>query len=197
MQVYTGKKDGGQPEHGLEHCIVSDLVGNQQGKNYHIFYDNFFTSIRLAEDLLAKNLYLCGTTPQNKTDFPSDLKPNKPEVKALRHGESIFWQKENIVATVWKDKKLVSYISTQCDVRGYETVRRKQNDGRYIKVPTIPTVTLYNKYMGESITTTKCASITRPQHEQISGGATCFGSAQMRVLSMLIFLGRLRKIILI
>ena len=81
------------------------------------------------------------------------------------------------MSTVWKDKKLVCFISTQCDVRGHETVRRKQNDGRYIKVPTIPTVTLYNKYMGESITTTKCASITRPQREQISGGATCFGSA--------------------
>lgn len=36
----------------------------------------------------------------------------------------------------------------QCDVRGDETVRRKQNDGRYIKVPTIPTITFYNKHMG-------------------------------------------------
>ena len=52
-----------QPEHSLEHCVVSDLVGNLQGKNYHIFCDTFFTSIPLAEDLLAKNLYLCGTTP--------------------------------------------------------------------------------------------------------------------------------------
>ena len=148
MQVYTGKKDGGQPEHSLGHRVVSDLVSNLQGKNYHIFSDNFFTSIRLAEDLLAENFYLCGTMRSNRTDFPSDLKPNKPEVKALRRGESIFRQKENIVTIVWEDKKLASFISTQCDVRGHETVRRKQNDGTYIKVPTIPSVTLYNKYMG-------------------------------------------------
>jgi len=107
----------------------------------------FFTSIRLAEDLLAKNLYLCGTTCSNRTDFPSDLKPNK-QLKALRRGESIFRRKGNIVATVWKEKELVSFISTQCDVTGNGTVRRKQNDGTYIEVPTIPTVTIYNKYMG-------------------------------------------------
>lgn len=52
------------------------------------------------------------------------------------------------MATVWKDKKVVSFISTQCNVRGDETVRRKQKDGTYIEVPTIPTVILYNKYMG-------------------------------------------------
>lgn len=78
MQVYTGKKDGSQPEHGLGHHVVSDLVSSLQGKNYHIFCDNFFTSVRLAEDLLANNLYLCGTTRLNRTDFPADLKPSKP-----------------------------------------------------------------------------------------------------------------------
>lgn len=62
MQVYTGKKSGGQPKHGLGHRDVSDLVSDLMGKNYHIFCDNFFTSVRLAEDLLSDKLYLCGTT---------------------------------------------------------------------------------------------------------------------------------------
>lgn len=51
------------------------------------------------------------------------------------------------MATVMKDKKAVSFISTQCNVRGDETVHRKQKDETYIEVPTIPTVTIYNKYM--------------------------------------------------
>ena len=45
MQVYTGKNDGGQPENGLGHCVVCNLVSNLKGKNYHIFCDNFFTSV--------------------------------------------------------------------------------------------------------------------------------------------------------
>lgn len=41
IQVYTGRKDGGQPEHGFGYRVVSDLVSNLQGKNYHIFSNNF------------------------------------------------------------------------------------------------------------------------------------------------------------
>ena len=98
--------------------------------------------------MLDNELYLCRRTHSNKTAFPANLKPNKQEVKALCRGESLYRRQGNIVVTVWKDKKLVSFISTQCDVRGDETVRRKQKDGTYIEVPTIPAVTLCNKYMG-------------------------------------------------
>ena len=55
MQVYTGKKSGGQPKHGLGNRDVSDLVSDLMGKNYHIFCDNFFTSVRLAEDCFPTN----------------------------------------------------------------------------------------------------------------------------------------------
>lgn len=103
--LYTGK-DGCQPEHDLGHRVVSDLVRGLHGKNYHIFCDNYFTSVHLAEDLLANNLYLYGTMRSNRTDFPGDLKPNKAEVKALRQGESLFHHKGNVVATIWKDKKI-------------------------------------------------------------------------------------------
>ena len=115
MQVYTGKKSGGQPKHGLGHRDVSDLVSDLMGKNYHIFCDNFFTSVRLAEDLLSDKLHLCGTTLA-KLSFVGE---------------------ENIVTSVWKDKKAVSFIGTQCDARGAETVRRKQKDGTYIEAPSL------------------------------------------------------------
>ena len=40
-----------QSEPGLGNHVVSNLVRDLHGKNYHIFCDNFFTSVRLAEDL--------------------------------------------------------------------------------------------------------------------------------------------------
>lgn len=55
IQVYTGK-EGHQSEHGLGYRVVSDLVRDLHGKNYHIFCDNFLTSVQLAEDLLSNNL---------------------------------------------------------------------------------------------------------------------------------------------
>lgn len=96
----------------LDIALFQTSLAICRGKNYHIFCDNFFTSIRLAEDLLAKNLYVWNYAfEQNR--FPPDLKQNKLAVKALRCGESIFRRKGNIVATVWKDNKVVSFISTQ------------------------------------------------------------------------------------
>ena len=108
LQVYTGK-DGGQPEHGLGHRVVSDLVHGLHGKNYHIFCDNYFTSVRLAEDLLASNLYLCGTTRSNRTDFPGDLKPKKPEVKLFAEENRFFAAREMLLQLSGKTKNL--YLS--------------------------------------------------------------------------------------
>ena len=148
MQVYTGKNDGGQPENGLGHCVICNLVSNLKGKNYHIFCDNFFTSVWLAKDWLSDKLYLCGTTHASRTDFSKDLKANKPEVKSLRHGESVFRRKGKIVASMWKDKKAVAFISTHCNARGNKTIHRKQKDGTYIEVPSLLVVKPYNQYMG-------------------------------------------------
>lgn len=97
---------------------------------------------------MENDIYLCGTTRSNRKDFPKQLKPNVAAVKVLRRGESLFRRKGDVVATVWKDKKLVSFISTQCQVGGNETVSRKQKDGSIIQVPAVPVVQLYNKYMG-------------------------------------------------
>ena len=94
MQVYTGKKDGGVTEPGLGYRVVTDLVRDLQGKKYHIV---------ITFSLLSYWLEIC------LTDFPADLKPNKQEVKALRHGESVYRRQGNIGVTVWKEKTFVFY----------------------------------------------------------------------------------------
>ena len=48
------------------------------------------------------------------------------------------------MVSIWKDKKPVAFLSTQCNARGEETVERKQKDGRLITVPALPVVKLYN-----------------------------------------------------
>ncbi|XP_048577744.1 piggyBac transposable element-derived protein 4-like [Nematostella vectensis] len=146
MQVYTGKKDGGVQQ-GLGYQVVYDLTRKVAGKGHHVFCDNFFTSVKLAEDLLKDSIYLCGTTRSNRKDFPAELK-DAAAIKKLRRGESIFRQKGNVVCTIWKDKKAVAFISTQCEAKGIETVNRRQKDGSILKVDSLPVVTLYNKFMG-------------------------------------------------
>lgn len=57
MQVYTGKKQDGGTEHGLGYRVVRDLTQNITGKHHHVYCDNFFTSIDLAQDLLQDQTF--------------------------------------------------------------------------------------------------------------------------------------------
>ena len=59
-QIYTGK-EGGRQEHGLSHRVVMDLVRHLSGSHATIFMDNFYTSVKLLQDLMAKGLLGCGT----------------------------------------------------------------------------------------------------------------------------------------
>ena len=61
FQVYTGKTQEGATEQNLGYRVVFDLTRNITGKNHHVFCDNFFSSVKLAEDLLLDNIYVCGT----------------------------------------------------------------------------------------------------------------------------------------
>ena len=124
FQVCTGKRQDGVTEKNLGYLVVHDLTQNFTSKNHHIFCDNFFTSVSLAEDLLNDNIYLCGTTFAIRKDFPKEL-ANNPQVKRFKQRESLFHKREDLVATVWKDKRFVNFLSTQSNPTGEETVNRK------------------------------------------------------------------------
>ena len=112
FQVCTGKRQDGVTEKNLGYLVVHGLTQNFTSKNHHIFCDNFFTSVSLAEDLLNDNIYLCGTTCAICKDFPKEL-ANNPQVKRFKQRESLFRRREDLVATVWKDKRFVNFLSTQ------------------------------------------------------------------------------------
>lgn len=48
FQIYTGK-EGNKIEHNLGERVVTDLTEELQGKGYHVYFDNFFTSVHLVE----------------------------------------------------------------------------------------------------------------------------------------------------
>ena len=90
----------------------------------------------------------CATTRANRKGFPKELALTNPQVKRLKQGESLFRRKDNLVATAWKDKRVVHFLSTQSNPVGDETVNRKQCDGTVNQVPSAPVVKSYNKNMG-------------------------------------------------
>lgn len=42
FEIYTGKGDGDKAQTGLGAKVVTNLTSHLQGKNYHVYCDNFF-----------------------------------------------------------------------------------------------------------------------------------------------------------
>ena len=148
LSVYTGKERGADPQKGLGYRVVHNLTRPLVGKNHHVFVDNFFSSIPLAENLLQDKIYVCGTVRANRQGIPRELAPKTQGVKGLRQGESLFLRKGNVVVTVWKDKKPVYFLSTQSNPVGDDRVNRRQRDGSIVEVPSVPVVKSYNSMGG-------------------------------------------------
>ena len=76
FEVYSGKK-GNSTEKGLGAKVVKSLTSELHRKNHHVFFDNYFTSVNLLEDLLADGIYACGTARKDRKGFPEMLKKAK------------------------------------------------------------------------------------------------------------------------
>ena len=79
MEIYTaeGKK--------LQDTVLS-LLDKNVGHNHHLYQDNFYNSVKLAETLLDRNVRVCGTMRANR-GIPRDL---EVEGKCLNRGQSAF-----------------------------------------------------------------------------------------------------------
>ena len=78
FDIYTGRKE--DREVGLGAYVVKKLTEGLKDKHHHVFFDNYFTSFRLLEDLEKDGIYGCGTARRDRKEFPASLK--NPGLKA-------------------------------------------------------------------------------------------------------------------
>ena len=143
FQIYTGKVEGVRTEEGLGSRVIKDLSRHLVGKNHVIYMDNFFSNPALFESLLAEGIYCSGTVRINRRGMPEAIKG----VKLKEKGDTFTVQKGNLVATAWKDKKVVTYLSTNCDPTESRVVQRRKKDGTLQNVSAPIVSDLYNKFM--------------------------------------------------
>lgn len=137
FQVYTGKEN--VQEKGLTHRVVTDLLKDRYyHKNHHVYFDNFFTTIPLMNDLADNSTYSCGTIRSDRGKFPLSFKDAK-----LERGESVFVSTGNHLAVHWKDKRDV-FVTSTIHGNGVENVQRRGEVAEITK-PTM--VCQYNQYM--------------------------------------------------
>ncbi|KAM4597687.1 piggyBac transposable element-derived protein 4-like [Polymixia lowei] len=109
-RIYVGKPSEDVAAASQGYRVVTSLVRGLEGKYHHLFMDSYFTSVPLLQRLLRDGLYACGPTQPGRKGYPEVLRPRN--VGKLSPGEFYQCQRGNLVATVTRDVKVVSCLST-------------------------------------------------------------------------------------
>lgn len=142
FQIYTGKTDDAT-EKELGARVVRDLTRAIVGKNHRVYFDNYFSSIKLMQQLLKEKVYACGTIRKNRKGEPKDLKQN------MVRGETD-WRitKDGILYVKWMDRRPVMFVSNFHCPKNVQSVSRKRKDGTKENVSCLQLVRDYNQHMG-------------------------------------------------
>ena len=153
IDIYTGKVSqstaNDNPEDGLATRVVKSMVEPLYGKGHHVYMDNFFSSVALADYLKSKDTYTIGTARVSYKGWPLELKDMKALNKSLERGAHRSKILDNDVqCLVWKDKKAMAFISTISAPSAETQVSRRNKDGSRSEISCPNTVKLYNAHMG-------------------------------------------------
>ncbi|XP_053545623.1 piggyBac transposable element-derived protein 4-like [Bombina bombina] len=144
FRVYEGKDSHldppGCPDFlGTSAKIVWELLIPLLGKGYHLYLDNFYTSVPLFRILYCLDTVACGTIRKNRKGFPKELSD-----KRLTRGATSALRQEELLAVKFRDKKDVLMITTIHDESTIPvTVRGK---AEMLRKPVC--IKAYNKHMG-------------------------------------------------
>jgi len=123
FNVYTGKSDN-HGEYGLAYDVVKELIAPYVFQRYFVFFDNFYTSPVLLEDLLMQEVYATGTCRADRRSIPNPVKDLTASLSGLkvargtgkylrfldRSSDSESYEKT--VYTCWRDSRVVCVMST-------------------------------------------------------------------------------------
>ena len=144
--VYTGaSKDKEEDESTVDSVLKSLTEDIQTEYPYHLFADNFYSSIPLALKLLEKKIYYTGTLKENRKYIPKELKEFE-----LRNKGDCAWisSRRGLVLIKFLDTKVVYFVTTAhtgCE----RAILDRKNDKGAIIARIIPKVADdYNQNMG-------------------------------------------------
>lgn len=118
--VYCGAVDdlGGK---GHAANVVLKLMQGKLGNGHSLYMDNFYNSVPLAKKLLSNRTYCTGTLRASRKFVPKEVKETR-----LKKSETIERYAEGIMVAKWKDKRVVTYISTEWENDIVDFVNKRQ-----------------------------------------------------------------------
>lgn len=151
FNVYIGQTAGRDVSaNGLGYDVVMRLMYPLLNQGYHLFVDNFYTSVTLFKDLFSRGVPATGTILETRKDFPASLKNGKEWAKGRERG-SMRWERDTpCLALQWIDNKVVSVLTTIDNANDHVQVTRRARTAGVWSTKVVPqpqTISNYNKYM--------------------------------------------------
>lgn len=154
LEPYQGAKTKICPNYkpfGLGPSIIlqySDVLSRLGQLPYHIFFDNFFTTVPLLHQLQSRGIRGTGTIRENRMSKCPIL--SKSDMKKKNRGDCDYRSCDNKVVIVkWHDNNAVNVASNNVPVEPFHQVSRySQKEKKRITVNQPHNVYLYNSFMG-------------------------------------------------
>ena len=157
FNLYCGKqRTTALSGHGLSYDVVVELIRPFANQGYLAFFDNFYTSPKLVNDLLKMGICATGTLRLNRVGVPDAVKKLAAALnkKNVTRGTGYYVRERGSrsVYCCWKDKECVTALSTAYPGHAESTAKRRGKDqsGKFtsIEVPLPSAIHGYNKFMG-------------------------------------------------
>jgi len=141
-QIYLGKEETREKEISLGERVVFDLISSHNFQGKYLYFDNFFTSLKLLENLKLQNIKACGTIRPDRAGIPSDFtKKNK-----MQRGDCKSIITSNSIVFIWMDTKHVFLASNYHKNNEVVSISRRLQNGQRIAIACPKAVKDYNQF---------------------------------------------------
>ena len=105
-QIYLGKEEINVKEVPLGERVVFDLISGHNFQGKHLYFDKFFISLKLLENLMLQNIEACGIIRPERAGILSDFaKKNR-----MQRGDLKSIITSNSIVFIWMDTKHVFWL---------------------------------------------------------------------------------------
>jgi hypothetical protein len=105
--------------------IVQNMMSPFLNKGHHLYIDRFYCSPSVLIDLQRNKTGACGTCMLNRLSLSEEI---KTELSELPRDDFKYYATNEILLSAWKDKKLVTVISTIHKPKQNRIIRRRKQE---------------------------------------------------------------------
>ncbi|XP_050313331.1 piggyBac transposable element-derived protein 3-like [Anthonomus grandis grandis] len=147
FDIYQGKNEiieTKYKDHTLGEGVVLHMTEEERGKKKLVYFDNYYTTLKLLEILRGQDIFACGTIRNNRKGLPKNMKSDK---MLERGAADMMVSNTDITYFKWKDNRVVHAAS---NFHGTEEtiMQRKDKTGKKCDITAPCAIKDYNKYMG-------------------------------------------------